>query len=460
MDNACNEDSASRQWDLDREEPETTKIITGHKYPGFNWNNHSIDWFVTDETNFTFNCYDNLSGCDETFYRTMFESNPWSSWMAYNGSFNLNEGDGVYNMEYYSTDIAGNQEEVQNETDKVDTIAPVTTKEIGQPQYVDGLGNLWVSGLTNFTLTCEDSEVGCNQTCYDVQSVGGSESGGICGNTPLVFDLNGYENGLLNVSYWSQDHLWNMEDVHYQTDWLDTVPPSIQVLNPTIQEALNVQRCTQSVVAIVQDAGSGVQSVWAELEDSNGTIVRNEVMYESNIAGLYETLMDKQLHAGNYTLKVYAKDNVQNTWVVNVLEVLPEDVFVEYLTDPSTGGSVSCEVNINSGGTCDLRFNVCMRGADSVKMWMDKFGDVVTPTMMDATILKNNNSAYVGLMQNGQNVTDAGLLDLDEGVINGRSHFDLGLNISANHPLFGNIAQAIGPGEHDLEYLLRSFLTI
>jgi hypothetical protein len=415
-----------------------------------------VDWFVTDETNFTFTCDDgNLSGCYETQYRTMFENNAWSSWNVFNGSFNLNEGDGVYKMEYYSTDIAGNIEDVQNETDKVDTIAPVTTKEIGQPQYLDGLGNLWVSGLTNFTLSCSDSEVGCNQTCYDVQSAGLGEISNICvQQSPVVFNLNGYENGALNISYWSQDQLWNTEEINYQTDWLDTIPPTIQVLNPTVQEALDVRRCVQSVVANVQDSGSGLQSVWSELIDSNGTVVRTEVMSETSAPGVYETLMDKQLPAGNYTLKVYANDNLNNVQVVNVLEILPEDVFVEYLSDPATGGAVACEINLNSGGTCDLRLHVCMRGADSVRMWMDKFGNIVTPFMMNATIFKNNESNYVGLMQNGVNVTEAGLLDLQEGVINGRTNFDLGLNIDSN------IAQQIGPGEHTLEYLLRSYLTI
>lgn len=405
---------------------------------------YDVDWFVTDETPFSFECEDNLSGCDATYYRIMFEGNPWSDWMLFDeDNFTLGEEDGIYYVEYYSVDVAGNIEIIQSEIDKLDNIAPITTKTIGEPQYYDeATDKLWVSGLTNFTFTCEDSEVGCAETYVQIDEQEEYYEGDVSEESYIFHFGDYYEDGFHTITYWSADHLWNTEEQNYEEDWLDNTPPEITVLNPTYDEAANVRACMQSVVVLLYEYGSGVAHAWAELWNDNGTMVR-EVVLTQKPDQTWSALMDKALPAGEYTLKIYAQDNVGNIGQYYMEELLIEGVFVEYVS-PS-----QCQLDPEEGGQCDFTFNVCMRGGDSVQMWMDKLGGIVPPGEMNAMISKGNASTHVALWDEGP---VPGTLDLGMGIVNGRTSFDLHLDVTAN------ITSQIGEGAHSLDYLISAYL--
>jgi hypothetical protein len=254
--------------------------------------------------------------------------------------------------------------------------------------------------------------------------------------------------------YYCVDGLGNQEDGflqgEYETDYVDLIPPTIIIWNPTEDEALNIERCVQSIVVQVFDEKSGVNesSIYAELYYENGSVVPNhKVSLKKSVYGTYEGLMDKQLPAGNYVLKIFATDNVGNQQIATRNEVLKETVFVEYI-DPAY-----CNVNSQTGGSCDFTFHICMRGGNNVQFWMNKLGEIITPDMMSATIGSGNSSAFVGLKHNDF-TSDAELLPLAPlcQEINGRTTFNLHLNLNTN------VTSQIGPGAHDLDYTIESSL--
>lgn len=446
-DNACNAGEKEITYNIDTQGPTTIKTIGQPKYPGFEWMNWVIDWFVTDKTEVTLTCTDTGIGCNEnkTFYRINGED-----WHPYNGPFKIGEEDAVYVIEYQSEDLLGNEEEVKSETDKVDTESPTSIK-IEEPMYEDDEENVWVNASSEFLIIATDSESGVNETLYRInheeESVEMVSDNGEWIKYTSPFNLVNEccrENAENFIEYYSIDQLRNEEKIKSQTVMLDCVAPEIKIFNPKENER-EIQKCTQSIVAKVDDNGSGVKKVWAELWDDNGNEskkVRTESMTPT-IYGTYEALMDKQLPAGDYTLKVLAEDNIGNVNEYLIDESLINSVYVEYISP------ASCSIEPKEGGECEFTFYVCMRGGDSIKFWLDKLGGIVTPGMMDATILRGNNSGYVGLWDEG---IDAGLLSLGNKTINGRESFNLHLNVPAD------VASQIGTGTHKLDYLIKSFI--
>ncbi len=448
-DTACNVGDTSKQFDLDRVAPVTTKTVGEPKYTGFLWMDAVVDWFITDKTQISFECADAISGCAEIKYRIIPPGNDEEdeeiSFVVYDGAFALGDVDGLYTVEYFSVDNAGNEEVHKFEIDKVDTEAPKTTKTIGEPQFMDDDERLWVSNLTEFMLTCADEEVGC-MTSF----VSFDDKSSFAINEDGKFTLQGLQDGEHTVNFWSIDKLDNEEMPHQtEVDWLDSSPPLLIGLNPNELEAGNVQACYQSIVAFVGDSQSGVKKVWAELYDSNKELLRIVNMTLQN-DGLYEALMDKQLPVGSYDLIVYAEDNVGNIDAWHSSESLVGGVFVEYLS-PAT-----CSVNTELGGSCKFTYHVCMRGANSVEFWMDKMGvPGVPPGLLNASVSKGEDYANVGLLIDGESnfvsPLEPSRLQLDEDLINGKTTFDLNLHIPAD------IASQIGAGAHKLTYIIDSF---
>jgi len=449
IDNACNVGETEKEYNIDTTPPVTKKTVGEPKYLGFEfeWMDMIIDWFVKPDTKITLECADVGIGCNED--RTFYSINGnGENWIPYTEPFPIGEDDRVYVIEYQSDDLLGNMEEIKSETDKIDTEAPVSVKT-EKPTYEDG-ENTWVSGSSNFTITAEDSESGVNKTFYRINYEEETEDSlydGGWNEYTAPFNLENEcwnENPENFIDYYSIDQLRTKEDKKSQNVMLDCVAPEILIFNPNENER-EIEKCVQSVVVNVTDIGAGVKRVWAELWDENGeesVMVRSESM-TLTIYGTYEALMDKQLPAGDYTLKVMAEDNVGNVNTYLIDETLNKSVFVEYISP------ASCSIEPAEGGKCEFTFYVCIRGGDSIKFWLDKLGGIITPGMMNASILKEGDSKYVGLLDNG---IDAGLLSLSDETINGRESFNLRLNVPAN------VASQIGTGTHKLDYLIKSFI--
>jgi hypothetical protein len=253
--------------------------------------------------------------------------------------------------------------------------------------------------------------------------------------------------GQNNVSYWSIDQLGNIETSKNETDYVDTTFPIITVHNPTPTEASNVSGCVQAVVVEASDLGSGVNDNSLRAVLLNSTGVFENLTLKKSVYGTYETLMDKELPAGIYTLNVYAADNLGHQTVTPITENLTNSVFVQFVS-PAT-----CNIDPTLGGSCSFTFNVCMRGADAMQFWMNKLGSLVTPDMMGATISSNSSTAFVGFSDGTtflNPVNNSGMLRLSPSIINGRTSFNLQLTLNST------VVQSIGPGVHDLQYYINS----
>jgi hypothetical protein len=514
---------------VDKTPPVTTKTYTpdviskelevesdGGELKIFHW--------ITSQTQITFSADDNggvggeSNANGKTYYRitqmsvsdddcsadcTFGEDDPSKEgFVEYTGPITINESS-CHRIDFYSVDAVEKEEGKQIQCVFVDNEAPESEKEVGLPKYAceDGVDKCgpegdwpawYVNTTTPITLSCEDAEphpVEDEKLCFAISwdegegisyitekyctGFGGTMENSHCCvefEEEKSLEFHFLEESLHNIEWYCEDALGNVEEKQIEYDNVDDTPPTIIIHNPTSWEADNIERCVQSVVVQVFDLKSGVDesSVYAELYYGNGSAVPgHKVVLKKTIYGTFEALMDKQLPAGSYTLKVFAKDNLGNKAAAEIQETLVDAVFVEYINPGS------CSVDPEEGGECDFTFHVCMRGDNSIKFWMNKLGGVVTPAMMNATVLKDENEAFVGLMHlenkpeeqcvgegyiwyEGQCYyrTLAELLMLGEECeeINRRTEFDLHLNLEPE-----TISQ-IGPGIHDLEYWIESYL--
>jgi len=343
-------------------------------------------------------------------------------------------GDQKTILRYQAWDNVGHASLVGEDEIKIDKTAPETTSSFTSSE--------WQNSDVEIELSCEDpliNEVAssCDKTYYCIDSDNTCEP-----DQEYNGNITYGEEGIHYIRFFSQDNANNEESVKIQIIKIDRTAPGVILLNPNETEAENVQMCVQSVVAIVSEGveGSGIKRVWAELWDGEEKV--REAEMELYPDGTYGALMDKQLPTGEYILKVYAEDNAENNGIKEQPEILKQGVFVDYVENPI------CSINPEIGGNCDFTFHICMRNGNSIKMWMDKLGEVIIPGMMNATISKGENSTYVALWDER---IDAGLLELDDEIINGRTEFDLSLNVPSD------VASMIGVGAHKLDYLIRAY---
>jgi len=109
----------------------------------------------------------------------------------------------------------------------------------------------------------------------------------------------------------------------------------------------------------------------------------------------------------------------------------------------------SCSVSVENGGRCELGFSLCVRGANSVSLWMDKLAEnpkLIAPEMLNASIWLGNSSANVGLL----NVGESGKLKIGDGEINGKASFGLRMDFTPN------ITKVIG-GITDISYYIEAY---
>ncbi|MCX8174140.1 MAG: DNRLRE domain-containing protein [Thermoplasmata archaeon] len=121
----------SINFKIDKTSPNTTCQLTGTAGEG--------GWFLSEVT-VRLNRNDNNSGVYETYYRL----NSSDNWMLYTQEFVVSE-EGIYNLEYYSIDDAGNNEGVRQTAVKIDLTPPVVKVNI--------TGNLTYSGWYNTNAT-------------------------------------------------------------------------------------------------------------------------------------------------------------------------------------------------------------------------------------------------------------------------------------------------------------------
>jgi hypothetical protein len=356
--------------------PITTKTIGSPKY----WSENMSMWIVNEKTTFTLTATDPCdgipgSGVKYTKYRIQSPDGTWSEWQTYTEPFTLGTVDGIYHIEYYSADNAGNVEETQSETDKLDNIDPVTTKTVGDPKYPYAEGDWYVTSETTFTLSCADEEAGCDYTKYRI-------NGGELQTYTDPFTLEGLD-GVYTIEYYSVDNVENEESVQTEIDYLDNTAPNITILEPNqMEDEFGCEANIFTVKTSIFDLGSGLAGATAEIDYENGTSTGRTVTLTLQQGYWKGNLNHWDLTAGDYSIKVTAWDNLDNTGNEYAPIVLTYDVYF--------GGCTTFTVQKGQSGSTTFDVNLC-HGGNATGLLMTKLCGVID---LSPTITVTGNPSY------------------------------------------------------------------
>jgi len=151
------------------------------------------DWFVSP-VDVTLTATDDSSGVASIHFRT-----DGGAWQLYANPVTI-PGEGAHSIEYYATDLAGNNESAQTVTFHVDTVAPVSSAQVAGTLAGDGS---YVSSVT-VTLTASDATSGVQSEQYRVD-------GGAWRTYSTPFVLGG--NGTHTLDYFATDVAGTAESV-------------------------------------------------------------------------------------------------------------------------------------------------------------------------------------------------------------------------------------------------------
>ena len=175
---------------------------------------------------------------------------------TYSAPFTVS-GDGTHSVQYYSVDNAGNVEQTQSVSVKVDQTPPTTTASL-QGHLVDG----WYSGPGGATLTllAQDNPGGSGvaATYYSVN--GGPQQ---TYTQPVAFP-----NGTFSVSYDSQDVAGNVEATQTIAFKVDVTPPTTTAALAGTLGGGGWYRSPVQVTLTAQDnpGGSGVAATYYSVD--------------------------------------------------------------------------------------------------------------------------------------------------------------------------------------------------
>ena len=186
--------SSSRTFDLivDLEHPETILSIDP-----FYEDNEGIT-YVSPQSGFTLSAEDDVTESPTSFYII-----DGGLEITYSEIFTLDGySEGLHTIEYYSIDETDNVEPLKSEEFILDYSPPETTIEISF-FYDDGLGNIYVTSATDFTLLADDALSGVDYTMYKIDN-------GLWIEYISAFNLPNIE-GSHTIYFYSVDNVGNSE---------------------------------------------------------------------------------------------------------------------------------------------------------------------------------------------------------------------------------------------------------
>jgi parallel beta-helix repeat protein len=280
------EDTKSFDIIVDNTPPTTTMDIEDPYYVlGYNW--------VCSASEFSLETTDDGQvpvGVNHAKYRIW--NGLWSDWIIYQDKFISEDIEGTIYIEFYSVDLLGNTEPINNRTFVVDNTPPSTTIIIEEPNYRgDPDDILNVSSETKFVFSVFDVgllPVGFDITEYRIWNKGSwSEWYEYSG----VFSLDS-EEGSGYIEWYGVDKLGNKETTNNLTVFVDNSPPTtdyILQLEPDNSEA--------RISLIPSDIGSQVAFTKYQIDSGiwitySGTFLINE--------------------PGLHTISFFSEDNIGN----------------------------------------------------------------------------------------------------------------------------------------------------
>jgi hypothetical protein len=300
---------------LDRSPP-TLSVIEGtpsfREYL-FNWLN------VTNETSFSIDSSDSISGVDFDWY--IIDGD------FYTGSvFTLNGYEnGTYSIQFGAQDNVANNKSLGPYIYNLDLDPPTTVLEIGKPSYRESPGDLWtVSKTTDFDLWPTDKFSGVQLTWYEID--GNYHEGSY--NEHIRFDLATLSSDGPHIIEWaSRDNLSQEEYPSSITVILDSQGPvtGLTVGEPRYrngdQDIWNITLETEFTLSS-NDTYSGVNMTWYAIDGN---------YYEDTLFNL------SGLSNGYHTITWGARDNLgnledENSQMVYLSNNLPQTT-IEILGD-------------------------------------------------------------------------------------------------------------------------------
>jgi hypothetical protein len=197
-----------------------------------------------------------------------------------------------------------------------DSIPPTTTLTIGNPNYTDPSGNVYVTSGTSFTLSAEDNVggTGVASTHYRIYNTTSYDTGLITSTPPIEFHLTGIDDGEYSIDFYSVDNIGNIEPTTTQNVTLDNTPPTT---TPTIGDPKYVSDKTyvtpDTPFALeATDTGSGVYSIAYRICND---------AYDSGWQNYTAPFKLTSLTDGTYTIEYNSTDNVKNTETTHAINV-------------------------------------------------------------------------------------------------------------------------------------------
>ena len=247
---------------MDKTAPETSSNI--------------VDEWLTEDFEMELQAVDNHSGVSETYFS--INGSPYTQ----GTSFTFDE-EGIYEVTYFSKDIAGNIERISTESVSIDKTAPETFSNIE---------NEWLTEQFEMKLQVVDSLSGVAETYF---SINGSP---YTQGTSFTFE----EEGIYEVTYFSKDIAGNIEPINTEIVRIDKTAPetSSNIVNEWLTETFEME--LQAV-----DVHSGVSETYFSI---NGTPYTKGTRFTFEEEGIYEVTYYSTDNAGNTEQK--------NTEVVKV----------------------------------------------------------------------------------------------------------------------------------------------
>lgn len=185
---------------VDTTPPETTYSLSQEK----EWYNENVTVHLS--------AFDNLTAVNKTYYSVD------GIWNEYEENFTVG-GEGIHEIEFYSTDIAGNKEEKKSFTLKIDYTPPETKYEIDATYGKDG----WIKDKAVINLNASDNLSGVYKTYYKIDDDDWQEYEG-----NFTFSVN----GIHKIYFYSEDNAGNIEDEKNFTIKIDKKKPSVSLKMP------------------------------------------------------------------------------------------------------------------------------------------------------------------------------------------------------------------------------------
>lgn len=260
-------------------------------------------WFAAAPT-VTLNASDDLTGVARTEYR-------WGDdgvWTAYTGPFTPTQ-EGANDLQYRSTDRAGNAEAARHQSIRLDTSAPTGVAIAFSPDPFKTVAHFLTFGLffgdtVTASLTASDSASGVDRYEYQMVADGGAfDAGGVWetgGSLAVAPDFKG------TVYARAVDKAGNTSGYAARSLVVDKTAPSIR----TGSASIHTSDPDASLSVTVTDNGAGVGSVSCQIGGGAAQTVDLTTDAYSGPAGSYPFSIP--LPFGSYDVVLSAQDNAGN----------------------------------------------------------------------------------------------------------------------------------------------------